>query len=367
MREPSSGCSEVAGTPGEVGRAVTLIRGAAGGAGVLLPCRPSAEGVVASVGAGYLAHVREGDLELCRLDRCQPRIGQVVVGALDDASDEVVALSRRVLGAFARATGRECARRALLACASDDPEVPEAVHRYLRLGFSLPRELHARATDARVLAVDELARRVLGEVERTRQFARFSHLADGSWLAVVGPAADTVPLVARHFARRMGPERFCLVDPRHRSAAFHEAHAGDCAVVRLDEGLARRLVEREAEDLAADERYVRALWGRFYDRVSLPGRGAHARGYDLRSVHVPARHRARLPELDPRTREAPPPLRAPSSGRPREAEAGASRKLAPGQDPGPAVVREAREVTVREARARPGPDAAPGARRGREA
>ncbi len=69
MREPSSGCSEVAGTPGEVGRAVTLIRGAAGGAGVLLPCCPSAEGVVASVGAGYLARVREGDLELCRLDR----------------------------------------------------------------------------------------------------------------------------------------------------------------------------------------------------------------------------------------------------------------------------------------------------------
>lgn len=307
MREPSSGCSEVAGTGGEVGRAVMLIRGAAGGSGVLLPCRPSAEGVVASVGAGYLARVREGDLELCRLDRCQPRIGQVVVGALDDASDEVVALSRRVLGAFARATGRECARRALLACASDDPGAPEAVHRYLRLGFSQPRELHARATDARVLAVDELARRVLGEVERTRQFARFSHLADGSWLAVVGPAADTVPLVARHFARRMGPERFCLVDPRHRSAAFHEAHAGGCAVVRLDEGLARRLVEREAEDLAADERYVRALWGRFYDRVSLPGRGAHERGYDLRSVHVPARHRARLPELDPRTREAPGP------------------------------------------------------------
>lgn len=268
--------------------------------GVLLACEPTAEGIVASVGAGYLAHVREAQLELCRADGCQPRLGQVALGPLDDSSDEVVALSRRVLAGFRRRAGRECARRAVLACASDEGCAPEAVHRYLRLGFSRPWELHARATDKRVLAVDDLARHVLGEVERTRQFVRFSHLADGSWVAAFEPAASTVPLVAGHFVRRMGTERFCLVDPRHRMAAFHEARSPRCAVVRLDEALCQRLLELETEGLAEDERYVRALWRRFFDHVSLPGRGPGERGYDLQSRHVPARLRGRMAEFDPR-------------------------------------------------------------------
>ncbi len=269
--------------------------------GVLLACAPGAEGVVASVGVGYLAHVGEGALELCRADAVQPRLGQVALGPLDAADAGVVRLSERVIKGFRRRTGRECARRALLACASDDPSAPEAVHRYLRLGFSRPHELHARATDKRALAVDELARYVLGEVEHTRQFARFSRRPDGSWIAAVEPAADTVPLVAGHFARRMGPERFCLVDPAHRVAAFHEARAAQCVVVRLDEGLAQRLSALGEDDLADDERYVRALWKRFYDRVSLPGREAAERGYDPRAKFVPARLRGRLTELDPRS------------------------------------------------------------------
>ena len=252
---------------------------------------------MASVGAGYLAHVGEGALELCREDACQPRIGQEALCPLDDAARDVVALSRRVLEGFRRAAGREAARRALLACAADDVRAPEAVHRYMRLGFAEPGALHARATDARLLAVDDLARFVLGELEHTRQFVRFSHLNDGSWLSVFEPAANTVPLAAEHFARRMGPERFCLVDPRHRMAAFHERSHAHCAVVRLDEELARRLVEREATELAEDERSVRALWQRFYDRVSLPGREDYERGYELQTKYVPRRLRTHMTEF----------------------------------------------------------------------
>lgn len=252
---------------------------------------------MASVGAGYLAHVGEGALELCREDACQPRIGQEALDPLDDTARDVVALARRVLAGFRRTAGREAARRALLACAADDARAPEAVHRYLRLGFAEPGALRSRATDARLLAVDDLARFVLGELEHTRQFVRFSHLSDDSWLAAFEPAANTVPLAAGHFARRMGPERFCLVDPRHRVAAFHERRHARCAVVRLDEGLARRLVEREAGELAGDERAVRALWRRFYDRVSLPGREDCERGYELQTKYVPKRLRTHMTEF----------------------------------------------------------------------
>lgn len=144
-----------------------------------------------------------------------------------------------------------------------------------------------------------LGRTVTNEVEKTRQFARFSHVADGSWMAVFRPAANTVPLVATHFAERMGTERFCLLDPTRGVAALHEAGERCCQVVRVDAQLASRM-ERELR-LASDEPYVRALWKRLYGGLALEGRGPYERGYDLRTHWMPKRLWEGLVELDPRS------------------------------------------------------------------
>ncbi len=262
MAEKDEKDAQVGGS-GEVNRLVAAVSETARRYGVLLTCEPAAESVVAAVGVGYLAHVGEGALELCRADWCAPRPGQVVLGPLDSADAEVAALSRRVLTGFAKKAGREGARRAELACASDDPDAPETVHRYLRLGFARPWELRPQATDKRVLAADELARLVLGELERTRKLARFSPLRDGSLIACVEPAAHVVPLAAPRFARLLHAERFCLVDPRHHMAAFHEARAARCVLVGLDERLCEHLAGMASDDLALSERRIRALWSLF--------------------------------------------------------------------------------------------------------
>ena len=51
----------------------------------------------------------------------------------------------------------------------------------------------ACATDMTDALTDDLARHVLGECEHTRQFVRFSHMADGSYAASFSPGANTIP------------------------------------------------------------------------------------------------------------------------------------------------------------------------------
>lgn len=265
---------------------------------VLLPCEPTPEGVLAATGLTYLAGVGRTDrVRLARADACQPMLGEAVCPPLDDADGSAVSLARRVLSGVRRASGPEAARRIVLACAADDADAPEAVRRYVRTCFGCGRALPL--TDPSVLALDDLARTVTNEVEKTRQFVRFSHVADGSWLAVFRPAANTVPLVATHFAERMGTERFCLLDPARGVAALHEAGERCCQIVRVDAQLASR-IERELR-LASDEPYVRALWKRLYDGLALEGRGAYERGYDLRTHWMPKRLWEGLVELDPRS------------------------------------------------------------------
>ena len=302
MRTSSSGSSEAVSGQGEASAVQTATQALGealkASAGVLLPCEPSPEGVLAAVGMTYLARVGRTDrVRLARADACQPMLGEATCAAPPAADASAVALARRVLAGVRRSTGAEAARRIVLACAADGPDAPEAVRRYVRTCFACGRALPL--TDPSVLALDNLARTVTNEVEKTRQFARFSHVADGSWMAVFRPAANTVPLVATHFAERMGTERFCLLDPTRGVAALHEAGERCCQVVRVDAQLASRM-ERELR-LASDEPYVRALWKRLYDGLALEGRGPYERGYDLRTHWMPKRLWEGLVELDPRS------------------------------------------------------------------
>ncbi|WP_455138111.1 DUF4130 domain-containing protein [Thermophilibacter sp.] len=276
----------VPGPAGEVARCADAVAWAARSGPVLLACAPGPVGVVASAGVGYLAHVGARELELCRDDACRPRSGQTALGALDDGDREVVALARRVARGFAAAAGREAARRALLACTADDDAAPEAVHRYLRLGFAEPRAPLARPADERVREVGRRAQEGAAELAQVRRFARFSPRRDSSFVAVVAPSANVLPLAGGHFARLMAAERFCLVDPRHRMALFHERHGARCCAVRLDERLARGLVGTSSDELAENGRAVRALWGCLRDHVSRPGRGADALGIELETTRV---------------------------------------------------------------------------------
>lgn len=288
------------------------------GASVVLACESSLEGVLAAVGLGYLAHADARRLRLARLDSCQPMIGEEVVTlksrpmAIEAPNNELVELAQRVLRGYRRAVSDgcsrarqgdcpwncegHCVRRLALAAASDSALMPETIHRYLRLAFRLHNQVIGLHQDERVANLEALACFVSNECEHTRQFVRFSHYADGSFGAIFKPRANTIPLCANYFARRMGTEKFFLADPSHEVAALHVPNRR-CAIVRLDPEAASELT---GHALADDEQLVRTMWKRFYDALELKGRDKTQRGYDLRASWMPKRFWGGLTELDPR-------------------------------------------------------------------
>lgn len=292
------------------------------GASVVMACEPSLESVLAAVGLGYLAHADAGRVRLARLDSCQPMLGEEVVtlgqrleyqskGA-ETANYAMVELAQRVLRGYRKAVSDgcshakqgdcpwscegHCVRRLTLAAASDSDSMPETIHRYLRLAFNVGHRVIGLHQDERVASLEALARFVSNECEHTRQFVRFSHYADGSFGALFEPRANTIPLCANYFARRMGTQKFFLADPSHKVAALHVPNRR-CAIVRLD---ADEATELAGHALADDERLVRTMWKRFYDSLELEGRDKTQRGYDLRASWMPKRFWGGLTELDPR-------------------------------------------------------------------
>ncbi|SER35030.1 probable DNA metabolism protein [Parafannyhessea umbonata] len=300
----------------EVQEIVERVRNAISGCDGLLVSTPATlEGVLAAVGVGYLAHVPHERMRLCVTSSAQPMLGEAFETIPEVLPEGLAALARRVYAGLqtrlaatcpraqegrcpARCSG-ECAFKLAWACASDSKGMPESVHRYVVRCFAEGAGAAQDATDPVTAEVDALARQVMGECEHARQFVRFSHMADDTLGASFSPNADVLPFVSRHFARRMREERFYVVDPVHATAIFHDRGWKACEVARLDARTVTGLAGRG--DLAPDERYVRALWKRFYDGLELKGRNASQRGYDLRKGWMPVRFWRGLFELDPRS------------------------------------------------------------------
>ena len=263
---------------------------------VAMAVDPSLEGILAATGLGYLAHADERHLRLVARGAAQPRIGEACLEAPSPSEEGMVELAARVFGSFRQRCGTTCARRLVLAAATDDAEAAEAIHRYVRLGFSRGMALFDLVADERCLELDRLARYTLSECEHTRQFVRFSHLSDGSWMARFEPRANTIPLTAQHFVRRMPAERFFIVDPVHHVVAFHQWGARRADLLTVTDALLEDLLRR-GRQVAEGEELARTLWRGFYDAVALPGRDALQRGYDLRMGLMPKRFWKNLTEL----------------------------------------------------------------------
>ena len=260
-----------------------------------LVCNPSLEGVVAAVGLIYLAHVSTSELRLVRSDAYQGRLGEICIPSLDPAKESTVTLAQRVLTGFERQQGREAIRRIVLACSSDAPDMPDIVYRFMKDGFSRKDRLIERFVDDTIHALNALARQVATECEHMQQFVRFSRMSNNSFMAVFKPHANVLPLASGYFVRRLGNERFFIVDPIHGIVAFHAPEMKNFGIVKPDKSNLDILISRK--DLAADEPYVRALWKEFYKGVELPDRDASQRGYDLRAHWMPKRFWEGLTEL----------------------------------------------------------------------
>ena len=101
------------------------------------------------------------------------------------------------------------------------------------------------------------------ERHRLLGLLRFNRLIDDSYLARTSPRTNAVPLLGSHFARRLGEQRWLIVDEKRNLGIWGEKRSW-------------QLVEQieVAADLTLheNEQQVTELWRNFYQSISNPDR-----------------------------------------------------------------------------------------------
>ncbi len=157
-----------------------------------------------------------------------------------------------------------------MALAAGDNRKAEAVYKTVVWGLSgkCKGSILAHMADDAVRTVVELARRAGNELQRMREFLRFSEMENGILYAVIGPKDNVLAMVTGHFADRLPMENFLIFDEVHNLYAVHPAGkewflmSGN-AVEEEDD---RRI------EMSAAEEYYQELFRGFCHSISIESR-----------------------------------------------------------------------------------------------
>lgn len=135
--------------------------------------------------------------------------------------------ARRVWVGLEKRQPKEVLRMIAVSFLSECPDLYTPLFRYICKMFGPMGEMQGRKSvlnyaDPDVLAVNNIARKVMHEQLHMKQFIRFQKAKDGTYLAVVSPDYNVLPLITDHFQDRFGDQSWLIYDARRRYGYFYD-------------------------------------------------------------------------------------------------------------------------------------------------
>jgi probable DNA metabolism protein len=126
--------------------------------------------------------------------------------------------------------------------------------------------------DADVLAVTNIARRVMHEQLRMKQFIRFQKAKDDTYLAVIAPDHNVLPLIIDHFRDRFNDQHWLIYDAKRQYGYFYDG-AVDAIRVTFDDkdSLPFNLADGKLTNdlLSSDDQLMQDLWRTYFKAVCI--------------------------------------------------------------------------------------------------
>lgn len=210
-------------------------------------------------------------------DKNQPFLFETVPTETDEG------LAASVRTALAARLSRRVLTEGYYAFLSAMPGREMAVYRYFALAWTAGPGAAGLLADERVRTVHEAGRAVSRERHRFLGLLRFSELG-GVLYAPFEPEGDILPLVAGHFARRLGGERWIIHDTGRSKAAVYEN--GTWRIAGFSTGGPLPLSGRERE--------IRDLWKRYFSSTAVQTR----KNPGLQRQFMPKKYWKHLPEKE---------------------------------------------------------------------
>ena len=182
--------------------------------------------------------------------------------------------ARRVWTGLEKHLPREAMKLISVSWLSELPELPTPLFLYIYKVFRQGDISHNFADDD-VLSVIDIAHRVLHEQLRMKQFIRFQKAKDGTYLAVVSPDHNVLPLITDHFSDRFNDQPWLIYDAKRHYGFYYDGKAAPIRVTFEDEAAVPFNLNNgklNAEVLSHDDQLFQDLWRTYFKAICIKER-----------------------------------------------------------------------------------------------
>ena len=181
--------------------------------------------------------------------------------------------ARRVWTGLEKRLSREAMKLISVSWLSELQELNTPLFLYICKVFR-QGDISRNFADPDVLTVTNIARRVLHEQLRMKQFIRFQKAKDGTYLAVVAPDHNVLPLITDHFSDRFNDQPWLIYDAR-RHYGFHYDGQQIIRITFEDEGAVPFDLTNgklQTDVLSSDDQLLQDLWRTYFKAICIKER-----------------------------------------------------------------------------------------------
>ena len=214
---------------------------------------------------------REQPEELLKEGDQMPLFGDEVHKVQSDAEK-----AGRVWMGLEKRLPKEAVRLLFVSWLSELPEVCRPLFQYICKVFRQPensgKAYSHNFADPDVLAVTNIARKVMHEQLRMKQFVRFQKAKDGTYLAVVAPDHNVLPLVTDHFADRFNDQHWLIYDAKRHYGFYYDGAGYPSRITFADEASVPFSLDNgmlNEELLSQDDQLLQDLWRTYFKAICI--------------------------------------------------------------------------------------------------
>jgi probable DNA metabolism protein len=186
--------------------------------------------------------------------------------------------ARRVWKGLEKRMSKEAIRMLYVSWLSEMPELNNALFQYICKVFRQQEgapSIERNFSDPDVLAVTNIARKVLHEQLRMKQFVRFQKAKDGTYLAVISPDHNVLPLIIDHFCDRFNDQHWLIYDAKRHYGYYYDGTGVPSRITFADESAVTfSLTDGRLNDdvLSSDDHLLQELWRTYFKAICIKER-----------------------------------------------------------------------------------------------
>ena len=188
------------------------------------------------------------------------------------ATDEDKA--QRVWAGLEKRLEREALKLISVSWLSELQELSSPLFHYIYKVFK-QGDISRNFADPDVLNVTNIARRVLHEQLRMKQFIRFQKAKDGTYLAVVSPDHNVLPIIIDHFQNRFNDQPWLIYDAKRHYGYYYDGAAAPIRITFEDEAAVPfDLSNGKMDDdiLSENDMIFQQLWRTYFKAICIKER-----------------------------------------------------------------------------------------------